>query len=585
MRAAMAFSLLLGCGRVSTDPDSVEGGATSQEPSGGAHSAQGGTANHSGASPGESKGGITSGGASVASGGVASGGQATGGVSPPGGSAGASGAPGEPVGKNIWFRRGLLTLGETAFEKHLAFLLSKEQRPTSRYPSTQLIPGVEEPKELENTALALLGQTAVDALSDQELLAIFGCEASSGACSSETLSRFAQRAWHGQGSTAEIADLVAALSDLPAAAPLQGLRTILRRILSSPKAYVLKQLGQRVSSGAYVLDALERANLLAYGAGALTGDDALFEAAESGALLDPRELRAHAERLLETPAGERAVVEFVRGWFRISSAKELEAKWGEPPANAPSASSMLDETRYFIQALLAQNAPVSELVSADYTFVNASLAAFYGLPFQGDGFARADLSGTPRRGLLHHASWLASTSHTFTPSYPARALSVLGLLCEYPPPPPPGIDIDLVEPMPGLSRRQRMELETRNPACASCHKILDPIGFSFDHFDRLGRYQETEDGLPLDTSGSAHTFNGRDFMFDSSTALALQLAADPGLARCYATNLAAAWVGTFPSEPAANDYAARWDFTARDKGLREAILDWVESPYFFTREF
>lgn len=128
-----------------------------------------------------------------------------------------------------------------------------------------------------------------------------------------------------------------------------------------------------------------------------------------------------------------------------------------------------------------------------------------------------------------------------------------------------------------------MELETGDPTCASCHKVMDPIGFSFDHFDGVGRYQETEDGRPIDTSGSIHTFAGREFTFDSSTTLALLVASDPGLARCYAANLAAAWVGAYPNEPAAKDYAVRWDIAAHDKGVRDAILAWVESPYFFTR--
>jgi hypothetical protein len=245
---------------------------------------------------------------------------------------------------------------------------------------------------------------------------------------------------------------------------------------------------------------------------------------------------------------------------------------------------MLDETRYFIQAVLAQNAPISTLLNADYTFVDSALATFYGLSSPDTGFARADLSGTPRRGLLHHASWLASTSHdATTPSYPARAISVLRLLCENPPPPPPDIDVNVPIPMPGASRRQQMAAETAQPTCRTCHAVLDPIAFSFDHFDGVGRYRETENGLAIDTSGSVHTFGNRDFVFDSSTNLVLQLASDPGLSRCYATNLAAAWVGAELSDPAANDYASRWDFAARDKGVRDAILAWVESPYFFTR--
>jgi hypothetical protein len=446
-----------------------------------------------------------------------------------------------------------------------------------------LLSGAHEPKELDRSELAMRGQTAADALSNQEVLGIFGCGAAPDACSSEALSLFAQRAWHGQGSAAELAELVAALGNLPAGGELDALRAILRRIVTSPNAYVLKQLGQRTSSGEYLLDALERANLLAYGAGVVFGDIELFQAAESGALLDPVELRAQAERLLETPAGQRASADRVRDWFGIFRAEELEQVWRTPPEGTPSASSMLEETRYFIQSLLAENAPVSELLSADYTFADSSLAAFYGLNFQGTGFARTDLSGTPRRGLLHHASWLASTSHGYAPSYPRRALSVLRVLCESTPPPPPGIAITPPEPTTGLSRRERMAHETASPACAGCHRVLDPIGFSFDHFDRVGHYQETEDGRALDTSGSIHTFGDRHFTFDSSTSLALQMAADPGLARCYAANVAAAWVGAFPNEPAAMDYALRWDLTAADKGLREAIFAWIESPYFFTR--
>jgi hypothetical protein len=128
-----------------------------------------------------------------------------------------------------------------------------------------------------------------------------------------------------------------------------------------------------------------------------------------------------------------------------------------------------------------------------------------------------------------------------------------------------------------------MQAFTAPVMCAGCHSVLNPLAYSFDHFDGLGRYQETENGLAIDSSGFVHTFDGRDFKFDSSTALALQVAADPGLARCYSTNLAAAWTGSSVYDAPSVNYAAHWDATARDKGLREAILAWVSSPHFFTR--
>jgi hypothetical protein len=165
--------------------------------------------------------------------------------------------------------------------------------------------------------------------------------------------------------------------------------------------------------------------------------------------------------------------------------------------------------------MLREDRPVAELLNADYTFVNERLARHYGIPnIYGSNFRRVPLREEARKGLLGQGSILTVTSHGNRTSPVVRGKWVLDNVLGTPPPPPPPDVPALDEKSPEaktLTMRQRMEGHRTNPACAGCHKLMDPIGFALDNFDGIGKWRTTEANVPIDASGTLYDgtkFNG-----------------------------------------------------------------------------
>jgi Protein of unknown function (DUF1588)/Protein of unknown function (DUF1585)/Protein of unknown function (DUF1592) len=174
------------------------------------------------------------------------------------------------------------------------------------------------------------------------------------------------------------------------------------------------------------------------------------------------------------------------------------------------------ETELFFDSVKREDRNVLDLLRADYTFVNERLAKHYGIPnVYGGHFRRVTLpEGSPRDGLLGHASILTVTSYGDRTSPVQRGKWILeNLLGLTPPPPPPNVPA-LKERVAGgkvLTMRQRIAQHRENPACAGCHNLMDPIGLSTENFDAVGRFRTLEDGMPVDASGGlpdGTTFNG-----------------------------------------------------------------------------
>jgi hypothetical protein len=171
---------------------------------------------------------------------------------------------------------------------------------------------------------------------------------------------------------------------------------------------------------------------------------------------------------------------------------------------------MKEETSLFFDSIVREDRSVMDLLNADYTFVNERLARHYGIPnVYGSQFRRVTVGNEARRGLLGQASVLAVTSYPNRTSPVERGKWVLTNLLGVPPqPPPPNVPALEETSTDGkvLSLRERMERHRANPVCAGCHKVMDPIGFALESFDGIGRWRNTQDGAPIDTSGTL--FNG-----------------------------------------------------------------------------
>ena len=163
------------------------------------------------------------------------------------------------------------------------------------------------------------------------------------------------------------------------------------------------------------------------------------------------------------------------------------------------------ETELLFESVMREDRSVVDLLRADYTFVNERLARHYGIPnVYGSQFRRVPVTDEARKGLLGHGSILTLTSHATRTSPVVRGKWILENILGTPPPPPPPDVPSLKENEKGQkpkTMREQMAEHRANPTCASCHKIMDPIGFALENFDAVGAWRTEDAGAPIDASG------------------------------------------------------------------------------------
>jgi hypothetical protein len=237
-------------------------------------------------------------------------------------------------------------------------------------------------------------------------------------------------------------------------------------------------------------------------------DEALLAAAREGRLASAADVEREARRLLSDARAERGVEHFYRQWLRLTDFHEVEKDSTRFRIWSPALRADLEEeTRLFLESVLWHgDARLSTLFTARYSFTNARLADFYGLPL-GDP-DRTELtrsafpSGTPRAGILTHGSILATQAKPNQTDPIHRGKFVREqLFCQIPEPPPPDLVVSPPRLDPRKTTRERFSEHRSDPKCAGCHELLDPVGLIFEHYDAIGQYRATEENKPVDASG------------------------------------------------------------------------------------
>jgi hypothetical protein len=245
-------------------------------------------------------------------------------------------------------------------------------------------------------------------------------------------------------------------------------------------------------------------------------DNELFTHAKDGTLRTDDNLETQVRRMLKDPKAKALVENFAGQWLQIRNLKTVAPEPSTfPTFDEPLRTAMQKETELFFEHILREDRSVFEFLDANYTFVNGRLARHYGLKeSDGSEFQRVSLKGTPRGGILTHASILTLTSNPTRTSPVKRGKWVLENLLGTPPPPPPPDVPELKEGKEAAltgTLRQRMEQHRTNPTCASCHARMDPIGFGFENFDGIGAWREKDTEFDIDPSGqlvSGESFQG-----------------------------------------------------------------------------
>jgi hypothetical protein len=237
-------------------------------------------------------------------------------------------------------------------------------------------------------------------------------------------------------------------------------------------------------------------------------DEALLTASREGRLASAADVEREARRLLSDPRARRGVEHFYRQWLRLTDFKDVEKDTARFRIWSPALRADLEEeTRLFLRSVLWEgDARLSTLFTARYSFTNARLADFYGLPL-GDP-DRTELtrspfpSGTERAGILTHGSILATQAKANQTDPIHRGKFVREqLFCQIPEPPPPDLVVSPPRLDPHKTTRERFTEHRSDPKCAGCHELLDPVGLIFEHYDAVGQYRATEENLPVDASG------------------------------------------------------------------------------------
>lgn len=287
-----------------------------------------------------------------------------------------------------------------------------------------------------------------------------------------------------------------------------GIRTALEATLASPHfLFRIEREPANVRAGeVYALDGIDLAKRLSFFLWGTNPDAELITLAQKRRLNRDRVLRAQVERMLADPRAEALATRFAALWLRLQDLEKVQpdAFWF-PNYSQQLMSAMKRETELFFYNLIVEDLSVLELYSADYSFMNEQLARHYGIPgVIGEAFRRVPYPDDQRRGILGHGSILVETSLGNRTSPVLRGKWVLEVvLGTPPPPPPPGVpDLEETEGAIGgkiLTTRERLEEHRKNPVCAACHNVMDPIGLALDNFDVTGRWRIRENGSPLDT--------------------------------------------------------------------------------------
>ncbi len=358
-------------------------------------------------------------------------------------------------------------------------------------------------------------------------------EADGFSCAASMLPVIARTVWRRPLTESEQTNWTDLISTLAADEDAEtGLRWTLAGLLQSPHFLYRSELGLPNDTGGYALTSWERATALSYHFLGTTPDDALLDAAEAGLLDDASGMSQVAAQLAEDPRFADHVADLVDTWLHLHPLESVS----RVDLTERDRTQMLEDIHRLIRDAVQSGTTVDDLLTERNLLQEPALLTAHGVP---------EGSGPVQRGVM------------------VREL----LLCQPLPPPPSGVDTSAPDFDPTLSTRERFRQHSEDPLCASCHTLIDPLGFAFEHYDQLGRWRDTDNGHTVDTTG-----NLDGVPFDGVTELAEVLADDPRVATCF-VQTARRWASG----------ASTCSDSVEDIGLGQPLVDWATRPAFVSR--
>jgi len=361
-----------------------------------------------------------------------------------------------------------------------------------------------------------------------------------------------------------------------------SLAAVLEAVFQSPEFLYRPELGKPVADRPDLLrptdyEMASRLSYLFYGS---MPDEALLAAAAAGQLSTNEGVRAQAERMLADDKARDVLRYFFDTLLPIQALGTLTRSDGYGGFTQEIGSLMRQETQTFLQDLTLNGGTWPQAFTAPYTFANAKLATYYGIPnVTGDTFQKVMLDGQKRAGLMTQAGILSGPIHSDPNNPVVRGSFVLNkLMCIKISLPPPSFGtITPPDPGKGGTARDRYTAHSAEPKCASCHTLLDPIGFALENFSSVGQWQDTENGKTIDVTVTSPQLGS----FSGAVELGKKLAESADVQTCFATNWANYVYGRATEEQDACTMAQLQEqFKAKGYNIKELLLGLSQTDTF-----
>jgi hypothetical protein len=410
-----------------------------------------------------------------------------------------------------------------------------------------------------------------------------GCGASDAACAQTYLMKIARRAFHGTLDADAETALRSLYTNVKGMLDANGaVEAVVRSILLSPRFLFMIEFGTAGADSAALTPA-EVAGRLAAFIWRSVPDQALLDAADSGGLATPDQITQRAETMLSDSRGQAMLDDFVLQWLEISDISRISR---DDTAFTPALRDAMarEITLVFENAVANRATSFGDLLTSSTSYVNRDLASLYGASAPATDYASTQLPDN-RRGILTRAAFLAVNAHPQTPSQVLRGKAVREqLLCDRIPAPPSGVERNI--PVGSdQTTQQAVDAHTNNPKCSGCHQWLDPIGYAFNAYDKIGRYQDTENGKTVNVAGQINKgpMSPVTGQFSGAYELEQLLSTNEWVEQCFAVQTTRFALGRDESASDACSLKAAWDaFSSGGQFSIRALMVAVTGTYAFS---
>lgn len=391
---------------------------------------------------------------------------------------------------------------------------------------------------LAGNYIDIADKLAAEAVKDVSKLTACTAGEDPAVCAARFVDSFGKRAFRRPLSAAEHTTYLAFFDQGAAGRTFaDGISMVLRGFLQSPHFLYRVEAGQPPAPGASatLLTPYELATRLSYALWGTMPDDALFAAADQGMLASASTIEQTVRQLLTDARAKRTVAGFHGEWLSIGGVTTV----GKDPQAFPSFTADLQndlrtELNTFVNEVFWQDGKVASLLAAPYTYVNANLASFYGLPPPtGDGFVKVPTNPQQHVGFLTSGALMAFLAHNDQTSPVHRGKFVRErILCQTLPDPPGNIVIKVPVLDPNTSTRERFHQHSADAKCAGCHRLMDPLGLTFEHYDPIGKWRDKDGPADVDATGHLGGTSDADGDVNGAAELAQKLSTSNDAREC-----------------------------------------------------